>query len=462
MAVQVDLDQLARRESEQTEWKESVADINDVVATLCAFANDLQNLGGGYVVCGAAEGEDEHGFPKLVRKGLTARRLKEIENATLARCRERVSPPIAPIIEELEAEEPYRRILVFLQPATGAAHTFRRNQEGAKHLVRVGRSTLEARNGLLRDLLVRKGALEPWDRRPCRGATPSDIDLLALRDALERMESPAQDRNVERYLDEGTQISPMVPSLCVAEPLSGVLRPRNFAILLFGRVPQRFIPGAYSIYSVYPGIDRASQTARRIEIAGTLLDQARRLQDLLDAEAVTLFDKADPDVPNAERFPRRALGEAMINAVAHRDYERLDPSRFVSYRDRIEFISPGSLPMGITPHDLSEGEVTPHWRNQALAWFLSRLQFAQAEGQGIQTIRNVMRAAGCPAPVFKATEIFVTCVLRAHPRAQSWAGVADDRGLPYAYTRVDGGLTAAPRDAGRSREQRGRRCATRR
>lgn len=82
MTVYIDLDQLARRESEQTEWKDSVADVNDVVATLCAFANDLQNLGGGYVVCGAAEGVDEHGFPELVRKGLTARRLKEIASSS--------------------------------------------------------------------------------------------------------------------------------------------------------------------------------------------------------------------------------------------------------------------------------------------------------------------------------------------------------------------------------------------
>lgn len=474
MTVYIDLDQLARRESEQTEWKDNVADVNDVVATLCAFANDLQNLGGGYVVCGAAEGVDEHGFPELVRKGLTARRLKEIENATLACCRDRVSPPLAPLVKELDADDRERRILVFLQPATGAAHTFRRHKEGAKHFVRVGRSTIEARNGLLRDLLVRKGALEPWDRRPCRGATPSDIDLLALRDALERMGLLTRERTVERYLAEGAQISPFVPSLCVAEPLSGVLRPRNFTILLFGRAPQRFIPGGYSIYSVYPGVDRGSPIARRIEMAGTLLDQVRRLHDLLDAEAVTLFDKTDREAPNAYRYPRRALEEAMINVLAHRDYELVDPSRLVSYRNRIEFISPGSLPTGMTLHDLREGEITPRWRNQALAWFLSQLQLAQAEGQGIQAIRDAMRIAGCPPPAFNATEIFVTCVLRAHPRAASWAGVAD-RGLPHGVASSRQGVARAARgdnrrspvsgprpDAGSPPRRRGRRCAARR
>jgi ATP-dependent DNA helicase RecG len=68
---EIDLDQLAQRESEQTEWKENVADIDDVVETLCAFANDLANLGGGYVVCGAQESKDEHGFAVLGLSGIS-------------------------------------------------------------------------------------------------------------------------------------------------------------------------------------------------------------------------------------------------------------------------------------------------------------------------------------------------------------------------------------------------------
>jgi ATP-dependent DNA helicase RecG len=131
MSVRLDLAQLSQRESEQVAWEEDVADADDVVATLCAFANDLQSLGGGYVVCGAAERRDAHGFPVIARVGLTASRLREIEGTVLTRCRERVSPPLTPLVEELEADTPDRRVLVFVQPATGAAHTFRRAHEGA-------------------------------------------------------------------------------------------------------------------------------------------------------------------------------------------------------------------------------------------------------------------------------------------------------------------------------------------
>jgi ATP-dependent DNA helicase RecG len=416
MTARIDLAELSRRENEQTEWKENVADIDDVVETLCAFANDLQNLGGGYVVCGAKEERDANGFPRLVRTGLTANRIREVENTVLARCRDRVSPPITPLVEELPSDDDSRRVLVFIQPATGTAHTFRRGNEGAKHYVRVSRSTIEARNGVLRELLVRKGALEPWDRRPCNDATTNDLDLLALRDALQRMGVFSPERGVEPYLGADAQISPLVPSLCIAEPLTGVLRPRNYAVLLFGREPQKFVPGAVAIYSTYPGRDRTDPVALRTEIPGTLLDQASRLQKSLDSEALTIFDKTDLNAPNAEKYPRRALQEAMVNALAHRDYELFDPVRITSYQDRMEFISPGSLPHGVTIEDLRKGKVTPRWRNQSLAWFLSRLQLAQAEGQGIQTIRSTMKAAGCPPPRFDATEVSVTCVLRAHPR----------------------------------------------
>ncbi len=448
MTTRIDINELARRENEQTEWKANVAEIDDVVATLCAFANDLQNLGGGYVVCGAKEDRDEHGFPRLVRTGLTAGRVKEVEGTVLVRCRERISPPIAPLVEELASDDPQRRILVFVQPATGTAHTFRPGHDGAKHFVRISRSTIEARNGLLKDLLVRKGALEPWDRRPCNAATVNDLDLLALRDALQRMGVFSPDRGVEPYLSEGAQISPFVPSLCVAEPLSGMLRPRNYAVLLFGREPQRFIPGGFAIYSAYPGVDRTDPFARRFEIPGTLLEQARRLQELLDTEVVTLFDKTNLKAPNAEKYPRRALQEAMVNVLAHRDYELVDPARITSYRDRIEFISPGPLPVGVTLEDLRTARVTPRWRNQALAWFLSRLQLAQAEGQGIQTIRSTMKAAGCPPPIFDASEVSVTCVLGAHPRSHAAKRTRPAKVKP---------TTRSAASATTSRKQRGRR-----
>jgi predicted HTH transcriptional regulator len=419
MSQRIDLRQLAVRESEQVEWKASVADVDDVIATLCAFANDLSNLGGGYVVCGARESKDDHGFPLTELTGLTSSRIKEVEGRVIARCRERVSPPLAPVVEELPAATPDRRILVFIMPATGNAHMFRRDHDGGRYFVRIGRETREARNGVLRELLLRKGTVEPWDRQPCTLATISDLDLLVLRDALQRMGVFSPDLGVEPFLSETTQISPFVPPLCVREPLSGFLKPRNFAVLLFGRSVQRFVPGAFSLFSIYPGADRSESHAERHELAGTLIEQALRLSALLEQQTATSFDKTDLQNPNAAKYPVRALREVMVNALAHRDYSLVDPVRITSFVDRIEMVSPGPLPTGVDPATFRAGRASPKWRNQALAWFLNRLQFAQAEGQGIPTVLHSMQKEGCPPPAFETNDARVVCTLPAHPRHAS-------------------------------------------
>lgn len=416
MTTHLDLAELFHRENEQTEWKENVADIDDVVATLTAFANDLQNLGGGYVVCGAKEDKDEAGFPKVTRIGLSANRFKEVENIVLTRCRERVSPPITPLVEELPTDDENKRMLVFIQRATTTAHTFRKANDGAKHYVRVSRSTIEARNGLLLNLLTRKGDIEPWDERPCSGTTINDIDLLALREALLQMNMLSNEHGVEHYLSAEVQLHQFVPPLLVREPLTGILRPRNFTILLFGRQTQRFIRGAISIFSRYPGTDRSDSHAERKEFAGNLLEQARQLIALLDLQVSTIFDKDDSTTPNAVNYPSRALHEALSNALAHRNYELPDPTRITVFADRIEVNSPGSLPLGVSIEALREGRSGPKWRNQALAWFFAKIQLAQAEGQGIPTILRTMRLEGCPPPILEADEAHVCCTLPAHPR----------------------------------------------
>ncbi len=417
MTPRVDLEELANRESEQTEWKENVADVDDVVATLAAFANDLQNLGGGYVVCGAKEEKDAEGFPRLVRAGLTANRLKEVEKVVLARCRDRVSPPITPLVEEILTDDVARRILVFVQPATDSAHTFRRGHDGAKHFVRVSRSTIEARNGLLRNLLVRKGAMEPWDRRPCSAATDADLDLLTLRDTLQRIGLVDAATPPERFVSDTVSVSAFVPPLLACEALTGVLRPRHFAMLLFGRNTQHFIPGAVSFLSKYDGLDRAAPKGQRIELASTLIDQLRLLLPALEAEAQTLFDKNDPSRPSVLKYPVRAIREAVVNAFAHRDYELPDPLRVTAFTDRIEISSPGALPFGVAQGDLSAATAGPLWRNQSLAWFLTRLGYAEGEGQGLRTIQSTLREVGCPPARYEASPVRVVCTLGAHPRA---------------------------------------------
>jgi len=414
----VDLNELAKRESERVEWKENVADIDEVAKTAVAFANDYANLGGGYIVCGAKETQDEFGFQKMIRVGLTSSRFKEVENKLTAVLRENVTPPITPLIEEIPVDDE-RRILVFVIPASPAVHTLKsRPAESGVCYYRCGRETRVAKNGIVMELLTRKNAIEPWDKRSNPSASFGDINTMALQDILLEMGVWKEDALLEDYLSATERIYALVPPFAVSEPMTKRLCPRNFTLLLFGKNPPKFFPGAYTIFSVYRGNDRSEPNALRHEIIGNVVYQARRCIELLSAESYTLFDKQS-ETPNRQKYPHRALQEAVVNAIVHRDYESDQPTRITVFDNRIEFNSPGALPRSVDKEKFVSGKAAPHWRNQSLAFFFNKLQLAQAEGQGIPTILRTMKEEGCPQPVFEFETDNVICTLRAHPRYET-------------------------------------------
>ncbi len=106
-----------------------------------------------------------------------------------------------------------------------------------------------------------------------------------------------------------------------------------------------------------------------------------------------------------------------------------------AFSDRVEIVSPGALPLGLTVQRLRSGKATPIWRNQALAWFFNRLGYAEAEGQGIQTMLDTLRSEGSPPPRFEADEARVVCTIKAHPRAKK---VARSRRWPHLQPRSVG------------------------
>lgn len=416
----IDLNLLAKHEGESVEWKEHGDDPNvtqSIVKTIAAFANDIANTGGGYVVCGAKEGKDEYGFPKVLFNGLPPERFAEIENTVLTWCRDRISPSIAPKVVPLENPEvPGTRILVFVVHATDNAHTFR-DKETNYYYVRVGRNTFEARNGILRELLEKKTKTTPFDQRINQEAVSEDIDLVFFRDQLSEMGLLFPNKPLEDYFSDKEQIAEFVLPLFGKLPLDSQLRPRNFSLLMFGKKKtiSRLFTNSYTIYSIYPGTDRSESVAERYELTGSIIQQVAKAVELLHLQCPIIYDKTN-DKPNQRKYPERAVKEAVVNAIVHRDYEISEPNRITVFSDRIEIISVGSLHWGINREKFIEGKASAKWRNQTFAYLFNKLHLSQSEGQGIPTIFRLMKEEGCPEPKFEIDAESVTCILPAHPR----------------------------------------------
>jgi predicted HTH transcriptional regulator len=422
MDFNIDLKELSVRESERVEWKENGDDIEivkTIVKTISAFANDISNFGGGYVVCGAKEIKDDYGFPKIQYVGLTANKLKEIEGKVTQHCRDYIHPSLSPIVEEIvNPENNSTRILVFVVLASPDAHIYRDGQT-SNYYVRISRETREARNGILTQLLIKKRKIDYFDKRVNVAATEADIDVLLFRDSMQEMGLLFPEKSLEDYFSDREQIAELVSPLFVRSNLDGILRPRNFTLLMFGKKSSITVlfPEAYTILSIYKGIDRSEPTAERYILTGTIVEQAKKSIELLNTQAYTAFDKTSSK-PNQIKYPMRALQEAVINAIVHRDYEVPDPIRITVFADRIEIKSAGTLDWGVDREKFLKGKASPKWRNQSFAYLFNKLQLAQSEGQGIPTIIRTMKEEGCPEPIFEIEPESLTCILPAHPRHQ--------------------------------------------
>jgi len=418
--MKIDLKELSIRESERVEWKENGDDkkvAKGIVKTISAFANDIANVGGGYVVCGAKEGKDEYGFPKVFYTGLTANKLMEIRGKVTQLCRDNVSPSINPIVSELEnPEDASTRILVFTIIASPDAHIYR-DGEKSVYYVRIDSDTKEARNGILTKLLIKKQKIENFDKRVNARASQTDIDIPVFRDYMQEMGLLSPEKSLEDYFSEKEQIAEFVPPLFDKVGLDNSLKPKNFTLLIFGKKSSitRFFPEAYTVLSVYKGKDRSESTSKRHLLTGTLIEQARKSIELLNAENYVAFDKLS-DKPNQVKYPKRAIQEAVINAIVHRDYEITEPIRITVFIDRIEVRSPGALDWTVNKEKFKEGKSSPKWRNQSFAYLFNKIQLAQSEGQGIPTIIRTMKEEGCPDPIFEFEVESVTCILPAHLR----------------------------------------------
>ena len=106
-------------------------------------------------------------------------------------------------------------------------------------------------------------------------------------------------------------------------------------------------------------------------------------------------------------LPVDAIREALVNAVAHRDYRSTASVHVYLFKDRLEVVSPGGLPPGMTEADLGTKSVP---RNRLLFRVLHRMDAVEEIGSGIRRIRDLCREYGVAAPRIEVSEHWVTTI----------------------------------------------------
>lgn len=185
--------------------------------------------------------------------------------------------------------------------------------------------------------------------------------------------------------------------------------PTLAGVMTFSKYPQGYFPQLCITAVCIPGLEMGDTDDEQVRftdnrrITGPISEMLSEAVEFVrrNSRYKTIIDRDGKRI-DKEEYPIKAVREAVLNALVHRDYSIYTeniPIRIEMYSDRMEIISSGGLYGRITIDSL--GKVRPDTRNAALANMLEILHITENRYSGIPTICREFKQAGLPAPIFE-------------------------------------------------------------
>jgi ATP-dependent DNA helicase RecG len=156
-------------------------------------------------------------------------------------------------------------------------------------------------------------------------------------------------------------------------------------LLLFGNNPQAYKPYCIIRAVSYYGTDIADDSFKdRMECTGTLEDQFRSAMNFLKNNLAFVQQGTNFNQTGKLEIDERALEEAVVNALLHRDYAKNAVVRLLVFKDRVELVSPGSLPNHLTVDNVLNGNSVI--RNPTIVSYATKILPYSGIGSGVPRI----------------------------------------------------------------------------
>ena len=353
----------------------------DMAGEMVAFAN----AEGGVVFLGVNDDGVVRGIPE--------NRTGDVEAWVINVASNNCDPPIRPILrrEHLLGPTGSQCLVMLVEVQRGL---YVHGTSGGRHYIRVGSTKQLLRGAMLARLFQDRGRTFVFDEQPVPGATDDDLDsdrlgaffvngprTIPWRDLL---------RNTRVMVTGGNDVD----------------RPTLSGLLVFGTLPQVHLPCAYVEAAVYRGSRLTSDDLVHSESikgrVGAQIDDATAF-----VERFMLKPARKPDGrEDHPQYEGGAVHEAIVNAVAHRDYSISGSKiRLFLFADRLELYSPGALPNTLSVETMPYRVFT---RNQLLVSFLSRTRsrrtgraFLESRGEGVRKILEASEAHSGRRPEYE-------------------------------------------------------------
>jgi|SRR6218665_144234 len=379
-------------ESHRVERKQALTDPEKIRQAICAFANDLTGTGQpGYLFIGV----DDSGVP--VGKPVTDQLL-----LTLADMRSdgNILPPPRLHVEKVDLRGSPVAV-VEVQPSDAPPVRFK-----GQVWIRVGPRRATATAEEERRLSERSIArARTFDQRACPGGRLDDLltDTI-LNDYLPRAIARSVLAENHRSLEE------KLAALRLFDLRRG--EPTHAAILLFGKNPLEFVPGAYVQFVRFDGDSLTGRVQDQKELKGNLFTTLTQLDTLLPLQIRTARVQGPglvaEDTPD---YPFVAIRELVLNALLHRNYEGTSaPVRLNWFQGKVEIHSPGGLYGQVTPQNFRR---VSDYRNPVLGEAMKVLGYVERFGVGIARAEAALAANNNPPAEFAIEPTHMLVTLRA-------------------------------------------------
>jgi len=405
MALPVNIEKLIHGQSVEWERLEFKKGWNPepVMHTICAFANDINNWGGGYIIIGV---DAKNGRPVLPPEGLPAESIDSIQGKIVEVCH-KIQPNYLPLIQPDVFMD--KHIIVIwvtagdLRPYTTLT-TLGQKAERAKY-IRSGSKTIIAR-GANERRLDELTARVPFDDRINQNASVDDLDLGLIQAYLKQVKSQLYEESKTITFAE------LCRKMNIVRGPDEFLRPVNVGLMFFNENPEQFFERA-SIEVVIHKDDFGKEFNEK-KFVGPINKQ---LTDAFDYIKNTVLKhevrkvKYKPEAPHLYNYPAAAIEESLANAVYHKGYDLNKPIEVQVFTNCITILSfPGPLPP-IDEAALKQRTVVARdYRNRRIGDFLKDMELTEGRGTGFPTIYRSLENNGSPEPVFFTDEAH-TCFL---------------------------------------------------
>lgn len=395
MALPINIEDLLNKrkvESNRIEFKASW-NPDKIYHTICAFATDFENIGGGYILVGV---EEENGIAKRPVKGINESVIDKILKDMVG-YDAKISPAYLCKVSPEEIDN--KMILVIWVPAGinrpySVMESVVAKKSIPKFYVRSKSSTIEAKGEILDEVRELANRV-PFDERGNSSISIDDISGIRVYEHLKSVGSKLIDdigrKSLTEILDEMDLIDGPIENRQI----------KNVAAMMFCDHPEKFFPVTQVDIVYFPegSIENPDLMIEAPKITGPvpkMIDEALSfLRTNVIKQRITKPSDTEKSI-KVFNYPYQAIEEAVVNALYHRDYMEREPVEITIEPTHIDILSYAGPDRSISKEAIKEAKKLKarRYKNRRLGDFLKELGLTEGRATGIPTIQKHLRLNG--------------------------------------------------------------------